>query len=166
GADPGAVKRGLGVAQSLWMANVQINSACEVRVMRDGTVEVLSSVQDIGTGTGTVLAQTVAEVFGLRADEITVRIGDTEFPPGPPSYGSRTTASITPPARTAAWRVLQMLFSEAALRLNASASALEARGGRIMVQGDPGRSISFREAAAQLRTDRIGAVASRADDYG
>ena len=67
GADPGPVKRGLGVAQSLWGANVQTNAACEVRVMRDGSVEVLSSVQDIGTGIGTVLAQTVAEVLGLAS---------------------------------------------------------------------------------------------------
>ncbi len=28
----------------------------------------------VGTGTGTVMAQTVAEVFGLRAEEITVRM--------------------------------------------------------------------------------------------
>ncbi len=72
------------MAQSFWGANVQINSACEVRILRDGSVEVLSSVQDIGTGIGTVLAQVVAEVLGLRPDEITVRIGDTDFPPGRP----------------------------------------------------------------------------------
>jgi xanthine dehydrogenase YagR molybdenum-binding subunit len=165
GADPGPVKRGLGVAQSLWMANVQINSACEVRVMRDGSVEVLSSVQDIGTGTGTVMAQTVAEVFGLRPEQITVRIGDTEFPAGPPSYGSRATASITPPARTAAWRVLQSLLREAGLALNAAAEDLVAREGRIVVRNDPSRGMSFAEAAARLRTDRISAVASRSDDY-
>ncbi len=165
GADPDAVKRGLGVAQSLWMANVQINSACEVRVLRDGSVEVLSSVQDIGTGTGTVMAQTVAEVFGLGAEEITVRIGDTEFPPGPPSYGSRATASITPPARTAAWHVLQSLLREAGLALNAAPEDLVAREGRIFVRDDPSRSIGFRDAAARLRTDRISAVASRSDDY-
>ena len=46
----------------------RLNSSCEVRVMRDGSVEVLSSVQDIGTGIGTVLAQTVAEVLGLRPE--------------------------------------------------------------------------------------------------
>ena len=61
-------------------------------------------MQDFGTGIGTILAQVVAEEFGLRPEDIGVRIGDTEFPAGPPSYGSRTTASITPPARTAAWR--------------------------------------------------------------
>jgi len=165
GADAGPIKRGLGVAQSLWMANVQLDSSCEVRLMRDGSVEVLSSVQDIGTGTGTVMAQTVAEVFGLRAENITVRIGDTEFPPGPPSYGSRATASITPPARTAAWHVLQLLLREVALALNAAPEDLIARDGRILIRDDPSRGMPFADAAARLRTDRISAVASRSDDY-
>lgn len=166
GSEAGPVKHGIGVAQSIWGANVQINSACEVRVMRDGTVEVLSGVQDIGTGIGTVLAQVVAEELGLEPGAITVRIGDTDFPSGPPSYGSRTTASITPPARTAAWRVLQTLLQQAAPALNARAEDLVAHNGRIAVRGAPDRSMSFAEAAARLRTDRISEVASRSDDYG
>ncbi|MEI9988534.1 MAG: molybdopterin cofactor-binding domain-containing protein [Rhizomicrobium sp.] len=166
GVDKGPVKRGMGMAQSLWGANVQINSACEVRVMRDGSVEVLSSVQDIGTGITTVLAQVVAEVLGLQPETIVVRIGDTDFPAGPPSYGSRTTASITPPARTAAWRVLQMLFREAALVLNAGTDELIARDGRILVRTDPSRGMDFGAAAARLRTDSISAIATRSDDYG
>jgi xanthine dehydrogenase YagR molybdenum-binding subunit len=166
GADAGPIKRGLGMAQSLWGANVQIDSACEVRVMRDGSVEALSGVQDIGTGVGTIVAQTVAETLGLRPEQIVVRIGDTDFPAGPPSYGSRTTASITPPARAAAWRVLQSLLREAALALNAAAEDLIARDGRILVRDAPNRSMSFAAAAALLRTDRISAVASRSDDYG
>ena len=166
GADLGPVKRGLGMAQSLWGANVQTNAACEVRVMRDGSVEVLSSVQDIGTGITTVLAQTVAETLGLHPDDITVHIGDTEFPPGGPSYGSRTTASTTPPARTAAWRVRQELFRHAALVLNAAPDELLAREGKILVRDEPSRFIAFKDAAASLRTDRIAAIASRSDDYG
>ncbi|MDR3451961.1 MAG: xanthine dehydrogenase family protein molybdopterin-binding subunit [Rhodoferax sp.] len=162
----GPVKRGMGMAQSIWGANVQTNSSCEVRLHRDGTVELLSSVQDIGTGIGTVLAQVVAEVFGLRAQDIHVRIGDTEFPAGPPSYGSRTTASITPPARTAAWRVLQALLAVAAPALQARPEDLIARDGRIIVRSEPARGLSFREAAALLRTDRISEIASRSDDYG
>lgn len=154
------------MAQSIWGANVQTNSSCEVRLHRDGTVELLSSVQDIGTGIGTVLAQVVAEVFGLRAQDIHVRIGDTEFPAGPPSYGSRTTASITPPARTAAWRALQALLAMAAPALQARPEDLIARDGRIVVRSQPARGLSFREAAALLRTDRISEIASRGDDYG
>ncbi len=166
GADAGPIRRGLGVAQSLWGANVQTNAACEVRVMRDGSVEVLSSVQDIGTGITTVLAQTVAEAFGLRPDQITVRIGDTEFPPGGPSYGSRTTASVTPPARIAAWRVQRQLFREASLLLNASPDDLIAREGKILVHGDPSRFVTFKDAARHLRTDRVAEIVSRSDDYG
>jgi xanthine dehydrogenase YagR molybdenum-binding subunit len=166
GADAGPIKRGLGVAQSLWGANVALRSACEVRVSRDGAIEVLSGVQDIGTGVGTTMAQTVAEVFGLRPEEIVVRIGDSAFPPGPPSYGSRTTASVTPPARVAAWRVLQALLREAALILNASPDDLVAREGRIAVRGEPSRSLAFREAAKRMSVERISAVASRSDDYG
>ena len=165
GAYAGPIKRGVGIAQSFWSANVQVNASCEVRILRDGSVEILSSVQDIGTGISTVLAQTVAEVLGLAPGRITVRIGDTDFPAGPPSHGSRTTASITPPARTAAWRVLKMLFRAAAPRLNAAADDLAAKDGRILVRDDAGRSIAFAEAAALMRTDQISAIESRADDY-
>ncbi|MGP0092406.1 MAG: xanthine dehydrogenase family protein molybdopterin-binding subunit [Xanthobacteraceae bacterium] len=166
GADSGTIKRGIGVAQSLWGANVQTNASCEVRLLRDGSVEVLSSVQDIGTGIGTVLAQVVAEEFRLRVEDITVRIGDTDFPAGPPSYGSRTTASITPPVRNAAHKVKRMLFEVVGPHVGAAAEDLVVRNGRVVVPGDPARSMSFREAAAMLRTDQISAFASRADDYG
>jgi xanthine dehydrogenase YagR molybdenum-binding subunit len=166
GADTGTIKRGIGMAQSLWGANVQTNASCEVRLLRDGSVEILSSVQDIGTGIGTVLAQVVAEEFGLQPEDITVRIGDTDFPAGPPSYGSRTTASITPPARNAAYKVKQALLEFIAPRLGAAAGDLVLRDGCIVAKADPARSMSLREAAATLRTDQISAFASRSDDYG
>ena len=165
GADAGPVKRGIGIAQSFWSANVNTNAACEVRILRDGSVEVRSGVQDIGTGIGTVLAQVVAEELGLRPQDIVVRIGDTEFPAGPPSYGSLTTASITPPARNAAHRVLGELFDVAAPALESRPDELVARAGRIATR-DGARSMPFAAAAARLRSDHIGAQATRADDYG
>ena len=68
GADSGPIKRGMGMAQSLWGANVQTASSIEVRIHRDGSVEALSGVQDIGSGIGVVIAQTIAEVLGLTPD--------------------------------------------------------------------------------------------------
>jgi xanthine dehydrogenase YagR molybdenum-binding subunit len=165
GAETGPIKTGLGMAQSLWGANVQVNSACEVRVLRDGSVEIRSSVQDIGTGTGTVLAQVVAEELGLRAEDVRVRIGDTDFPEGPGSGGSRATASITPPARNAAHQVRRHLCALAAPILGVDADDLEARGGRIVSRSDPARAMAFRDAAAKMRTEQFVAIASRADDY-
>ena len=134
-------------------------------MMRDGSVEVLSSVQDIGTGTGTVLAQTVAEVFGLRAEEITVRIGDTEFPAGPTLLRQPRDRFDHAAGAHGCLAVLQSLFREAGLALNAAAEDLVARDGRILVRDDPSRGMISRDAAARLRTDRISAVASRSDDY-
>jgi xanthine dehydrogenase YagR molybdenum-binding subunit len=166
GSDPDPIKRGMGMAQSLWGANVQTASSIEVRIHRDGSVEALSGVQDIGSGIGVVIAQTIAEVLGLTPDRIIVRIGDTNYPPGPPSYGSRTTASITPPARVAAWKLLQQLLGDAALALNAAPDELIARGGRIETQGEPKRGMSFADAAALIKGDMLSVTETRSEDYG
>jgi xanthine dehydrogenase YagR molybdenum-binding subunit len=165
GSETGPVRTGLGVAQSLWGSNVHVTASCEVRILRDGSVEVLSSVQDIGTGSGTVLAQVIAEELGLRPEDITVRIGDTDFPAGPPSHGSRTTASITPPARNAAHQVCLQLLALAAPLLGVPPDDLRVGGGRIASVSNPARSMSFREAAAHMRTEQLIAYASRSDDY-
>ena len=165
-ADGGPVKRGAGVAQSFWPGIVQTNAACEVRLDRDGSVELRSSVQDIGSGIRTLLAQVVAEELGLRPEDISVRIGDTHFAPGPSSGGSKTAGSITPAARKAAYQVRKELFAAAALALGAQPDDLAARQGRIFARGNPSRDISFRQAAGLLDKDAVSAVAERGDNYG
>lgn len=160
------LKRGIGVAQSEWARYVDLNSSCEVCVMRDGSVEVRSGVQDLGTGIRTVLAQIVAEELGLRPEDITVRIGDSMFPAGPGSGGSKTTPSIAPAARNAAYRVKQQMLSAVAPELKARASELTMRDRNIFVERDKARSISFSDAAKRLRTEQIAVTASRSDDYG
>jgi xanthine dehydrogenase YagR molybdenum-binding subunit len=60
GADTGPVKRGMGVAQSVWGRHMSTASSCQVRLTHDGSVELTSSVQDIGGGIKTALAQVVA----------------------------------------------------------------------------------------------------------
>jgi xanthine dehydrogenase YagR molybdenum-binding subunit len=153
GADTGRVRRGLGVAQAIWYRFVNLDSTCEVRIGRDGSVEVLSAVQDIGGGIRTALAQVVAEELGIRVQDVTVRIGDTLYPPGPASGGSVTTGSITPAARNAAFRAKRDVYAQAASALGSTPEALMA-------------SMQLRTAAAKLRTEQVTAQASRSDDYG
>lgn len=160
------IKRGLGVAQVEWGRYIDLNSSCEVRIVRDGTVEVMSSVQDLGTGVRTILAQIVAEELGLQPADITVRIGDSRFPAGPGSGGSKTTPSITPAARNAAYRVKQQLLQQVAPELKAQPNQLTMRQGRVLVASEPSRSMTFKDAAKRLRTEQITATASRSDDYG
>jgi xanthine dehydrogenase YagR molybdenum-binding subunit len=165
-ADNGPVKRGLGVAQAIWGRFVNLESSCEVRLHRDGSIEILSSVQDIGTGTRTALGQVVAEELGVRAEQVTVRIGDTAYPIGPSSGGSMTLLAMAAPARTAAFRVRKQLVALAATQLGSPPEELELADGAVRVRGKPGRSIPLRKAAARMRGDAIAARATRSEDFG
>jgi len=166
GADPGPVKRGLGMGQSVWPRIIDLDASCEVRLNRDGSVEFLSSVQDIGSGARTVMAQVVAEELGLQAKDILTRIGDTTYPQGTPSGGSRTTGSMTPAVRTAAWRLKQQLFEQVAPTLGVPVEKLALEKGRVVVKDDASKSLDLKRAAARLKTEQIAARASRSEDYG
>jgi xanthine dehydrogenase YagR molybdenum-binding subunit len=172
GADSGPVKRGLGVAQAVWYRFVNLDSSCEARITRDGSVELLSGVQDIGGGIRTALAQTVAEELGLRPADITVRIGDTSFPVGPASGGSMTTGSITPAARNAAYKVKRQMLEQLAPFFGVEAEALLMRDGHVYARDGAvaanahAKRLTFRQAAARLKTEQIAERASRSDDYG
>jgi len=149
GADRGPVKRGIGVAQAIWYRFVNLDSACEVRIGRDGSVEALSAVQDIGGGIRTVLAQIVAEELKIRPEQVVVRIGDTMFPPGPASGGSVTTGSLSPAVRNAAFRARQAMFAQAR---EAYAPAVD--------------EAQHRRIASRMRVEQVSAQAVRGDDYG
>ncbi|MDB4968800.1 MAG: oxidoreductase [Myxococcales bacterium] len=145
GADGGPKKRGIGMAQSMWGRFVDLDASCEVRLHRDGSIEIMSSVQDIGTGTRTALAMVVAEELGVRVEDVAVKIGDTQYPAGPSSGGSKTLLGITAPARVAAWRIKEQLYKAV---------------------GEQARSMPLKKAAAKMTTEHLSAQASRSPDYG
>jgi xanthine dehydrogenase YagR molybdenum-binding subunit len=165
GSDTGPVKRGMGIAQSVWYRFVNMNSSCEVRVSRDGSVELMSAVQDLGTGTKTMLAVIVAEEFGIPPASVGIRIGDTRFPIGPDSGGSVTAGSITPAARNAAYQAKQKLFIAVAPQLGTTPDNLALQNGRVVFKNDGSRSFSLKQVTAKLPTDQISAQATRVAEY-
>ncbi|MBX9666718.1 MAG: xanthine dehydrogenase family protein molybdopterin-binding subunit [Candidatus Obscuribacterales bacterium] len=165
GSDKGAIRRGVGMAQGEWPRFVDMNSSCELRLTNDGGVEVLSSVQDIGTGIRTVLAQVVAEELGLLPTDIVVRIGDTVFPTGPASGGSVTTGSITPAVRKAAHHLKLKIFDLASSKLSAEPEDLIMKDGKIS-EKNGGNSLTLKKLAKELPTDQLSVFASRTADYG
>jgi len=165
GSDKGVVKKGLGVAQALWPKFVDNDSSAEVRLFQDGGIEVRSGVQDIGTGTKTILAQVVAEELGLQSEEITVNIGDTLFPDGPTSEGSQVTGSVTPAARNAAYKVKQELFELIAPILKTDAKKLSAVDGYIFSKKDPSKKIAFKDALKKMKNGQITATVTRSVNY-
>jgi xanthine dehydrogenase YagR molybdenum-binding subunit len=96
GEQAGRYRRGVGVAAGYWLYLWQPGSKVELMV-KGGRLIAKSAIQDIGNGSRSVIANTVAHEFGLEPHDIEVRIGDSSLPEGPPSTGSRTTASVVPP---------------------------------------------------------------------
>jgi xanthine dehydrogenase YagR molybdenum-binding subunit len=92
----GRYRRGVGVASGYWLYLWQPGSKVELAV-KGGRLIASTSTQDIGQGSRTVIANTVAHEFGLEPHEVEVRIGDSDLPEGPGAGGSRTTASVIPP---------------------------------------------------------------------
>ena len=165
GAERGPVKRGMGFAQSIWPRVVVQGARCEVAVTREGRVEVRSATQDLGTGTRTVLAQTVAEELGLRAEDVGVRIGDSVHPPGPHSGGSNVTGTITPVARAAAHDVARELRTRAAKRLGAEPGALVVAGGFVARRDAPAKRLGLSELVRAGKGE-LAVVRERDADYG
>lgn len=83
--------------------------ACEAEVADtgDGRFSVRCGVQDMGSGTFTVLADTAAAVLGVPASRIDVALGDTTLPEGPYSGGTVVTASLVPAVEAAARALLR-----------------------------------------------------------
>lgn len=115
GSSSGIVKTGVGCAGATWGGGGRGTQA-EVQINRDGTVEVRCGTQDLGTGARTVTAIVAAEVLDLSPDKITVRIGDTRFPPSGGSGGSTTTASISPAVFDACTNALSELQKVSGVR--------------------------------------------------
>jgi xanthine dehydrogenase YagR molybdenum-binding subunit len=107
--------RGIGVAAGYWLYLWQPGSKVELEV-KGGRIIVSTAIQDIGTGSRTVLANTVAREFELEPNEVEVQIGDSRLAEGPGSGGSRTTASVVPPALLAVQKLKAAILQHAKRR--------------------------------------------------
>jgi xanthine dehydrogenase YagR molybdenum-binding subunit len=116
GSSPGVVKTGIGCAGAAWTGGGPTrNTHGDAQINPDGSVEFRLGVQDIGTGTKTVIAVVAAEMLGLKPEQITVKVGDTNFPPGPASGGSTTCASISPAVYDLCDKALQQLQTQSGI---------------------------------------------------
>lgn len=95
GTSTGPVKTGIGCAGATWGGGGRGTQA-EAHIHPDGSIEIRCGTQDLGTGTRTVIALIAADLLGLKPEQISVRIGDTQFPPSGGSGGSTTAASVSP----------------------------------------------------------------------
>ena len=145
----GSIIEGLGMALHTWGGSAN-NSTCLLRIYPDGGVETYCGTQDVGTGTRTIIALVLAETFGLPVDAIKVNIGSSTYPASGASGGSTTVGAVAESHRRAGQDALREIFALAAKKLNVDAGALQATGGRIRVQAQPDKSLSWKQACGLL----------------
>ncbi|MBI4493617.1 MAG: xanthine dehydrogenase family protein molybdopterin-binding subunit, partial [Chloroflexi bacterium] len=146
----GTVRRGLGMASQIWGGAGAPPAYALVRLNADGSADVITGAQDIGTGTRTGLTQLAAEELGLPLEEIRVELGDTRAAPyAPTSAGSMTLSSVGPAVRAAAADARQQVEALAAQMLEVDRRDLERRDGVFRVRGTQ-RQLSLAQVLARL----------------
>ncbi|HSC90346.1 MAG TPA: xanthine dehydrogenase family protein molybdopterin-binding subunit [Gaiellaceae bacterium] len=147
-------KRGVGVSSQVWYGGGGPPSYAWVRLGSDGRANVVTAMQDIGTGTRTAMAQIAAEELGLALEQVAVQVGDTARGPyATLSGGSSTLPSMGPAVRAAAADAARQVLELAAQRFDVGEDALSLKGGRI-VSGD-GDSWPLEEIVGLLADGQI-----------
>ncbi len=152
----------MGMALHTWGGGGTRDKKVGITISPDGTVEIKSATQDIGTGARTVLAIVTAEILGLKPTDIISNIGNSTFPPGQASGGSTTTPSMAPPALDAATKARDALFKKIAPVLKVETGDLQLKGGQLWVKGEP--VMSWKDACRKLGTATISETGGVPDD--
>lgn len=151
----GPIKTGMGVAVCTWGGGGRGPAQTHCEIAADGSVIMRVGTQDIGTGTRTLVAVVAADTLGLQAAQVTPQIGDTLYGVSPLSGGSTTAASISPAIRVAAVKALDALKEKVAPVLGVEPATLVATGGRVHVQGDTAKGLTWADACKHIGPQAI-----------
>lgn len=139
------IGRGVAVAHrhiGIGDANAQLS------IERDGTVMLLTTVPDTGTGSHTVLRQIVAETLSLPVEQVTVKVGTTDtFENDSGAGGSRVTHVAGQAAYQAANELHTLIREVAAQVLGCPADEVRLNDGHCTATNGPSRSLSLVDVA-------------------
>ena len=131
-----------------------------LHIGEDGTVTGFAGKAEIGQNVRTTLAQTIADELGVAFASVRMLLGDTALTPfDAGTFGSRTTATITPQLRKVAAAARDLLVAKAAKQWTVPADKLVAGDGKV---SDPASGKSLRYA--ELAREDIGAQKPAAED--
>lgn len=157
----GPVRKGLGMACSHYISGAskpvnwtgEPHATVKIKLDFDGSLVVLSGAADIGQGSTTILAQTVAEVMGLDISRVRVVTGDSEVvPKDNGSYSSRVTFMVGNAAIDAAKNLKAVLTAAAARKLDARAEEIECLG-ELYRAGAQDKGLTFQEVVTEALKD-------------
>jgi xanthine dehydrogenase YagR molybdenum-binding subunit len=130
---------GIGVAAGI-RGNPQQKSGARVRLGTNGKVMVETDMTDIGTGSYTIIGQTAAEMMGVPLKDVTVKLGDSDFPASAGSGGQWGANNSTAGTYAACVKLREQI----AQRLGYDPADTEFEDGMVR---SGNRSVSLAEAA-------------------
>ncbi|TMC57510.1 MAG: aldehyde oxidase [Chloroflexi bacterium] len=148
--------KGIGVAGSAYISGAGLpiywndmpHSGAEIRIDRGGGVTVMCGTSEIGQGSDNLLAAIAAEALGVYPEDVHVVSGDTSLTPVDlGSYSSRVTMMAGNATKNAGLKLREQLVTVAAEKLGIPADRVNLAYRNVYDLKDPGRSISFVEAA-------------------
>jgi len=131
---------------------------------KDGHIEVHSGGADLGTGTYTILNQTVSEVLGLTGDRVSVILGDTRYPLAPLAGGSQLANVLVGAVHkaTVALRdelITLALSSPSSPLMNADPADVVVTEGHVRLKRRPDRGIEFSALLEGIGQDTVDVTA-------
>lgn len=139
--------RGRGIASGFWF-NAGLKSSVSATVNLDGTVSLIEGCSDIG-GTRTSVAMQLAETLGIKAEDVSPSVVDTDSVGySDVTGGSRITFATGIAAVEAAKDIQRQLVERTAMMWEVPAEQIHYRDGAIV--GPDDRRLSFSEMASQI----------------
>ena len=151
-AKPGEMREGNklighGMATATYPANRSTGMAT-ITLQANGRIGIASGTQDLGTGTYTILTQTVMQEMDVPWESVDTRLGDSSLPKAPVSGGSQTAASVGPAVQDACkqltLKLANMAIADSSSPLyRGKAEDVIAKNGGLQLKSDPSKSEPF-----------------------
>jgi CO/xanthine dehydrogenase Mo-binding subunit len=139
--------RGIGMANSMLNSGFLASSAF-VRLNEDGTVTVITSVTDLGTGNLTALCQIAADSIGVSMEDVGLAAQDSAVSPyDTGSIASRTVFDAGNAVRKASLDVREQVAKIAARRLECEPEDIVIQNGVIFDKSQPNVTKTVAEVA-------------------
>ncbi len=151
GSQSGPIKTGIGMSSQIWWGGGGPPAYANLKLNRDGSVQIIAGSQDLGTGTYTILAQVASEVLDIPVEKIEVILGDTDTAPYCGSSGGSTTAaSVTPAVRDAAEQMMDKLYSAAMAQFDLPKNKIKYAKGKFSTVEPKPRVLTIGQLARKM----------------
>ena len=145
-SSPSSKKRGMGMSMLIYRGGPGGQSSAQVRLNRDGRIELITGLMDVGEGATTALAQLVAESLGGAYEDVIPVFADTAMTPrAPNTAGSTATFSTGTAIVQAASQIRERLLEAGSLAMDVPVEVLDIRHGLVYLEADPLRNMTLAE---------------------